>query len=55
MSKLPVLLAILVVASMTAPALAAGGPPTCYHLRCDNAPLQIQAPPVPHPSGRDRG
>jgi hypothetical protein len=54
MSKLPVLLATLIVASMTAPALAAGGP-NCYHLRCDTAPLQIQAPTVPHPSGHERG
>ena len=44
MSKLLVLLATL-VASMTAPALAAGGSTNCYHFRCDG-PLQIQAPTV---------
>ena len=54
MSKLLVLLATL-VASMTAPALAADGSTNCYHFRCGTAPLQIQAPTVPLSSDRARG
>jgi hypothetical protein len=54
MSKLFVLLVTL-VASMSAPALAADGSTGCYHFRCDGGPLQIQGPTVPHPSGRVRG
>jgi hypothetical protein len=54
MSKLLVLFAAL-VASMTAPVLAADGSTNCYHLRCDNAPLQIHVPKVPHLSGGLQG